>query len=76
MPERVVGHVRDPGVETDLGELPPPRPAQALCEPLDIIARVGVAERLARGVEEILPVDEGHRALDGGFRWAHDRRKE
>ncbi len=48
MPERVVGHVRDPGVETDLGELPPPRPAQALCR-LPVLRAVSSSSRAERG---------------------------
>jgi hypothetical protein len=66
VPKGVVGHVRDPGVEARLRELPTGRGAETLRKRLDVVARVGVAEGLARRVEEILTVDEEHRALDRG----------
>src|SRR6266542_4759088 len=61
----------DPGVEARLRELPTGRGAETLRERSDVVARVGVAEGLARRVEEILPVDEDHRALDRRFGRAH-----
>ena len=68
VPEWIVDRIRDSGVEARLRERPPPRPTNRIGQGEDVIVGVGVAERLAGGVKEVLAIDEDDRALSSRLR--------
>jgi hypothetical protein len=67
VPERVVGCVRNAGVEARPGEDPAAGGGDDLGEALGVEVGIRVAKRLPGGVEEVLAVDESDHALGRGL---------
>ena len=65
VPPGVVADIGDSGVEADLRQFPSLPRANLIAERGNVIVGVGVAERLADGMEQVLAVHEGDRTLDG-----------
>jgi hypothetical protein len=75
MPEGVIRDGGNAGVKLHALQRLSVYGADGLGELLDVVIRVRVAESVAGVVEEILSVDEGDRAFDGGLGWHHAPQK-